>query len=47
MGFWFRVLLLARIDMALKKDNYVEWGFIDCPGIGFKVSHPPEKGKRI
>jgi len=32
---WFRLLTIARIDVALNKENFVRWGFIDFPGIGF------------
>ncbi|MBK8918473.1 MAG: hypothetical protein KA603_04860 [Azonexus sp.] len=34
---WFRILALARIDIALNPDHIDEWGFIDYPGIGY---HP-------
>lgn len=34
---WFRMLTLARIDVALRPDHAGRWGFIDYPGIGF---HP-------
>ena len=34
---WFRMLTIARIDVALDPKKIVEWGFIDYPGIGF---HP-------
>lgn len=32
---WFRMLTIARIDVALDPKKIVEWGFIDYPGIGF------------
>lgn len=34
---WFRMLTLARIQVALDPSKAAEWGFIDYPGIGF---HP-------
>jgi hypothetical protein len=34
---WFRVLTLARIDVALNRENASHWGFINYPGIGY---HP-------
>lgn len=39
---WFRMLALARIDVALTPENAKNWGFIDYPGIGF---HPSLKNK--
>ena len=32
---WFRMLTIARIDIALEPVRINEWGFIDYPGIGF------------
>ena len=32
---WFRMLTLARIDVALNPSRFSNWGFIDFPGIGF------------
>ena len=32
---WFRTLLIARASVALEPKAASEWGFIDCPGIGF------------
>jgi len=32
---WFRVLLLARIEVYFDKTKFKNWGFIDYPGIGF------------
>jgi hypothetical protein len=34
---WFRLMALARIDVALHPEHAAHWGFIDYPGIGF---HP-------
>ena len=34
---WFRMLAIARIDVALNPDAIENWGFIDYPGIGY---HP-------
>jgi hypothetical protein len=34
---WFRMLTLARIEVAFNPKRATEWGFIDYPGIGF---HP-------
>jgi len=34
---WFRMLALARIDVAMHPEHASNWGFIDYPGIGF---HP-------
>lgn len=39
---WFRMLALARIDVALNPRNAERWGFIDYPGIGF---HPACRAK--
>lgn len=35
---WFRMLAVARIDVALNPDRKASWGFIDYPGIGFHHS---------
>lgn len=35
---WFRMLALARIDVALHPEHSKNWGFIDYPGIGFHPS---------
>ena len=32
---WFRMLCLARIDVAFNPSNISNWGFIDYPGIGY------------
>jgi hypothetical protein len=32
---WFRMLTLARIQLALERTDSCDWGFIDFPGIGF------------
>jgi hypothetical protein len=40
---WFRMLALARIDVALHPEHADIWGFINYPGIGF---HPSLRGKR-
>jgi hypothetical protein len=32
---WFRMLTLARIEVALDPPSVTAWGFIDYPGIGF------------
>lgn len=32
---WFRVLLLARVDVHINKKNFKKWGFINYPGIGY------------
>ena len=32
---WFRMLTIARIDVALDPLKISKWGFIDYPGIGF------------
>ncbi len=34
---WFRMMAIARIDVALEPSRFSDWGFIDYPGIGF---HP-------
>ncbi|MDC0213260.1 hypothetical protein OAL14_00465 [Gammaproteobacteria bacterium] len=33
---WFRLLTLARIDIALNPANRARWHFIDFPGLGYK-----------
>jgi hypothetical protein len=35
---WFRMLTLARIDVAMNPANATNWGFIDYPGIGYHPS---------
>ena len=35
---WFRMLALARIDVAMNPENAGDWGFIDYPGIGYHPS---------
>lgn len=35
---WFRMLALARIDVALHPEHAENWGFIDYPGIGYHSS---------
>lgn len=40
---WFRMLTLARIDVAMDPSRTADWGFIDYPGIGF---HPSLAAKR-
>jgi len=35
---WFRMLLIARVDKYINKDDAYDWGFIDYPGIGFNAS---------
>lgn len=35
---WFRMLTLARIDIALDPAHAADWGFIDYPGIGYHSS---------
>jgi len=32
---WFRLLLIARYDIAYDPKKFSEWGFINYPGIGF------------
>jgi len=32
---WFRMLTIARIDIALNPTNHLNWGFINYPGIGY------------
>lgn len=32
---WFRTLLVARASVSLEPHSARNWGFIDCPGIGF------------
>ena len=40
---WFRMLAVARIDVALDSTHADNWGFIDYPGIGY---HPSLASKR-
>lgn len=35
---WFRMLALARIDVAMNQEHASRWGFIDYPGIGYHPS---------
>jgi len=35
---WFRLLTIARVDIALDSENSSRWGFINFPGIGFHHS---------
>ncbi len=35
---WFRMLTLARIEVAFEPQRARDWGFIDYPGIGFHPS---------
>ena len=35
---WFRMLTLARIDVALHPEHADNWGFINYPGIGYHPS---------
>ena len=35
---WFRMLTLARIDVAMHPEHASHWGFIDYPGIGYHPS---------
>lgn len=35
---WFRMLTLARIDVAFDEQRSIDWGFINYPGIGFHHS---------
>jgi hypothetical protein len=39
---WFRMLALARIDVAIHPEHAGHWGFIDYPGIGY---HPSLRAK--
>jgi hypothetical protein len=32
---WFRLLLLARVDVHIDQRNFKKWGFINYPGIGY------------
>lgn len=40
---WFRMLTIARIDVAMDSSRAANWGFINYPGIGF---HPSLAAKR-
>lgn len=40
---WFRMLTLARIDVALHPAHADRWGFIDYPGIGY---HPSLRARK-
>lgn len=35
---WFRMLALARIEVAMHPERASQWGFIDYPGIGYHPS---------
>ena len=41
---WFRMLALARIDVAMYPEHANRWGFIDYPGIGYHpcLRRPPQ-----
>jgi hypothetical protein len=39
---WFRMLTLARIDVAFDPSRSAAWGFIDYPGIGYHHSLGPQ-----
>lgn len=41
---WFRMLALARIDVALHPERAGHWGFIDYPGIGY---HPSLRANKV
>lgn len=32
---WFRLLLIARCDVVHNSEKFLDWGFINYPGIGF------------
>ena len=36
---WFRMMTIAKIDIALNKQHKNNWGFIDYPGIGYGKYH--------
>jgi hypothetical protein len=40
---WFRMLALARIDVAMFPEHASDWGFINYPGIGY---HPSLRAKK-
>lgn len=42
---WFRMLALARVDVALHPECSGHWGFIDYPGIGYHPSLRAQKEK--
>lgn len=35
---WFRMLALARIDVALNPDSQLKWGFLNYPGLGYHLA---------
>ncbi len=41
---WFRMLALARIDVAMHPEHAGHWGFIDYPGIGY---HPSLRSGKV
>ncbi len=41
---WFRMLALARIDVAIHPEHARQWGFIDYPGIGY---HPSLRAGKV
>jgi hypothetical protein len=41
---WFRMLTLARIEVAMQPERASQWGFIDYPGIGY---HPSLRAKSL
>jgi hypothetical protein len=41
---WFRMLTVARIEVALDLAKATDWGFIDYPGIGF---HPAARQRAL
>lgn len=41
---WFRMLALARIDVAMHPEHAGHWGFIDYPGIGY---HPSLRAAKV
>ncbi len=41
---WFRMLALARIDVAMHPERAESWGFINYPGIGY---HPSLQGGKV
>jgi hypothetical protein len=42
---WFRMLTIAKIDVALDPKRVSEWGFIDFPGIGYHSVGKKKSGK--
>lgn len=41
---WFRMLALARLDVAVHPEHTGHWGFIDYPGIGY---HPSLRDRKV